>query len=187
MSAPGTGTLDRALLVVIDLQPGFLKAIPGGDAVSRRCAFAISAASIVGISIAFTEQVPAKLGPTDPALVALAPSAAVFAKDSFSACGDDAFASALEKRGTTHVLLAGIETPVCVFQTALGALGRGLQVTILSDAVGARRANDAEDVLRYLATKGCHILPSESVFYSVLGGATHPRFREYTALVKQFN
>jgi nicotinamidase-related amidase len=187
MSASGLGTLDGALLVVIDMQPGFLKAIPGGDAVTRRCAFAISAAALVGMPVAFTEQVPAKLGPTDPALVALAPSAAVFAKDTFSACNDTGFASALERRGTTHLLLAGIETPVCVFQTALGALGRGLQVTILSDAIGARRAGDAADVLRYLATKGCHILPSESVFYSVLGGATHSRFREFTALVKQLN
>ncbi|HUG13078.1 MAG TPA: isochorismatase family protein [Opitutaceae bacterium] len=187
MSAPGPETLDRALLVVIDMQPGFLKAIPGGDAVTRRCAFAISAAALVGIPVAFTEQVPAKLGPTDPALFALAPGAAVFGKDTFSACNDTAFAAALEARGTTHLLLAGIETPVCVFQTALGALGRGLHVTILSDAVGARRADDATDVLRYLAMKGCHILPSESVFYSVLGGAMHPRFREYTALVKQFN
>jgi len=187
MSTSGPETLDRALLVVIDMQPGFLKAIPGGDAVARRCEFAISAASLVGIPVAFTEQVPAKLGSTDPSLVALAPTAAVFGKDTFSACNDSAFAAALETRGTTHLLLGGIETPVCVFQTAISALKSGMQVTILSDAVGARRANDAADVSRYLAAKGCHILPSESVFYSVLGGATHPSFREFTALVKQFN
>ncbi|HEY5552997.1 MAG TPA: isochorismatase family protein [Opitutaceae bacterium] len=186
MDSPRSESLDRALLAVIDMQPGFLKVIPGGDAVARRCAFAISAASLVGIPVAFTEQVPAKLGPTDPALAALAPGAAIFGKETFSAFNDAAFPAALAKRATTHLLLAGIETPVCVFQTALGALSLGLQVTILSDCVGARRADDAADVLRYLAAKGCHILPSEAVYYSVLCGATHPSFREYTALVKQF-
>jgi nicotinamidase-related amidase len=187
MSAPSADSLDRALLAVIDMQPGFMKVIPDGDAIARRCSFAIRAAMLVGIPVAFTEQVPAKLGPTDPALTALAPGAAVFAKDAFSACNDPAFAAALSKRATTHLLLAGIETPVCVFQTALGARALELQVTVLSDCVGARRADDAADVLRYLAAKGCHILPSESVFYSVLGSAKHPRFRDYTALVKQLS
>lgn len=187
MSAPGSQNLDRALLAVIDMQPGFMKVIPGVDAVARRCSFAISAAALVGIPVAFTEQVPAKLGPTDPALAALAPGAAVFGKDTFSACNDPGFSAALAKRATTHLLLGGIETPVCVFQTALGALSLGIQVTVLSDCVAARRGNDADDVLRYLAAKGCHVLPSEAVFYSVLGGATHLRFREYTALVKTFS
>jgi len=187
MSPPASDSLEGSLLAVIDMQPGFMKAIPDCDAVARRCSFAIRAGALVGIPVAFTEQVPAKLGPTDPALSALAPGAAVFAKDAFSACNDPAFAAALSERATSHLLLAGIETPVCVFQTALGARALGLQVTILSDCIGARRADDAADVLRYLAAKGCHILPSESVFYSVLVGATHPRFREYTALVKQFS
>jgi nicotinamidase-related amidase len=187
MSASASDSFEGSLLAIIDMQPGFMKPIPGCDAVAQRCSFAIRAAALVGIPVAFTEQVPAKLGPTDPALAALARGAAVFAKDTFSACNDSTFAAALADRATTHLLLAGIETPVCVFQTALGARNLGLQVTILSDCVGGRRADDAADVLRYLSAKGCHILPSESVFYSVLGGATHPRFREYTALVKQFS
>jgi nicotinamidase-related amidase len=186
MDSQPPSSLDRALLAVIDMQPGFMKVIPRCDAIARRCSFAISAAALVGMRVAFTEQVPAKLGPTDPTLATLAPGAAVFGKDTFSACNDTAFAAALTGTPTTHLLLAGIETPVCVFQTALGARALGLEVTVLSDCVGARRADDASDVLRYLASKGCHILPSEAVFYSVLGGATHPRFREYTALVKTF-
>ena len=187
MSPPENDTLDRALLVVIDMQPGFLKVIPGCEEVTRRCSFAISAAALVGIPVAFTEQVPSKLGPTDPALLGLAPGATAFGKDTFSAMNETAFAAELAKRETAHLMLCGIETPVCVFQTAIGARSLGLEVTVLSDCIGARRDSDAADVLRYLTTKGCHVLPSESVFYSVLGGATHPRFREYTALVKKFS
>lgn len=180
------GIMEGALLAVIDMQHGFMKVIPGRDELARRCAFAIEAAGVVGIPVAFTEQVPEKLGATDPALLALAGDAPAFGKTSFSAFGAPGFLAGCEGRGTSHLILAGIETPVCVFQTALGALGRGMQVTLLADCVGARRAADAEDVLDYLAGKGCHVLPSESVFYSVLGGADHPKFREYTALVKKY-
>ena len=185
MSAPAE-SIAPSLLAVIDVQPAFMKMIPEGAALTRRCAFAVSAASLIGMPVAFTEQVPAKLGPTDPELSRLAPCAPVFGKDSFSAIADRDFASELGRRSTTHLLLAGIETPVCVFQTAIGARSLGIEVTVLSDCVGARRPADAADVLRYLAAKGCHILPSESVFYSALGSASHPRFREYTALVKRF-
>ena len=187
MSETTPEAMDRSLLVVIDMQPNFLKVIPDSAGSLRRCAFAIGAARLAGIPVAFTEQVPAKLGPTDPTLKELAPEAPVFGKDTFSATNDAAFASELGSRGTTHLLLCGIETPVCVFQTALGARELGMQVTLLSDCVGARRPSDARDVLHYLTARGCHVLPAEAVFYSVLGGAGHPRFREYTALVKQFS
>jgi nicotinamidase-related amidase len=180
-------TLENTLLAVIDMQPGFLKVIPRSEELSRRCAFAISVAGLVGIPVAFTEQVPAKLGPTDPALLALAPDAATFGKESFAATNDRPFADALANRETTHLIVSGIETPVCVFQTAIGARVLGLEVTVLSDCIGGRRDTDAADALRYMASKGCHVLPSETVFYSVLGTAAHPRFRDYTALVKKFS
>ncbi len=186
MNTQEPNAMDRALLAVIDMQPAFLKVIPGKEEVARRCGFAIEAAALVGIPVAFTEQAPDKLGATDPVLTQAAAGAAVFGKRSFSALHAPEFEKECERRGTTHLILAGIETPVCVFQTALGAISRGMQVTLLSDCIGARRAADAADVLRYLAGKGCHVLPSEAVFYSILGGADHPKFREYTALVKKF-
>ena len=187
MTTGETQTLEHTLLAVIDMQPGFLKVIPRSDELSRRCAFAISAAGLLGIPVAFTEQVPAKLGPTDPELLALAPDALAFGKDAFGATNDSAFAGELSKREITHLMLCGIETPVCVFQTAVGARSLGLEVTVLSDCIGGRRDGDAAAAVRYLATKGCHVLPSETVFYSVLGSAAHARFRDYTALVKKFS
>ena len=78
------------LLLVVDLQPAFLDAIPGGARTLRRAAFAVAAAQGVGLPVAFTEQVPAKLGPTAPALLRLAPGAPVFAKETFSALADEA-------------------------------------------------------------------------------------------------
>jgi nicotinamidase-related amidase len=71
-----------------------------------------------------------------------------------------------------------------VFQTAVDGLQAGLAVTVLSDCVAARRPADAATCLAALARAGVHVLPAETVFYSILRDTAHPFFRAYTALVK---
>lgn len=176
----------RVLLLVVDVQPVFLDAIHDGAGVLHRTRFAVEAARGLGLPVAFTEQVPQKLGGTAPELRALAGEAPVFAKDTFSAWGAVGLPEWLEERSIEHVLLAGIETPVCVYQTALGALAEERQVTLLSDCLGARRPDDAAAVLAHLARLGCHPLPAETVFYSILESTRHPFFREFTQLVKRY-
>lgn len=185
MSDADTSALSRALLLCIDAQPVFLDAVPGGAALRRRCAFAIEAARGLGLPVAFTEQVPEKLGGTAPELLALVPSPRVFAKDTFSAFDAPGLRDWLDENDVEHVLLAGLETPVCVYQTAIDALAEDLQVTLLTDCLGGRRAEDGATVLGQLARHGCHPLPAETVFYSVLRTTRHPFFREFTKLVKR--
>jgi len=67
----------------------------------------------------------------------------------------------------------------------MDALREGMGVTILSDAVEARRPEDAVTCLEALRAAGAHILPTETVFYAMVGDATHPQFRAFTELVKQ--
>lgn len=173
------------LLLAVDLQPGLLAAIDPTGALARDCRFALAAATGLGLPVAFTEQVPAKLGATPPHLRAAAPAAPVWAKETFSALGDPAArASLLGPGGPRHLLLAGIETPICVYQTAIDALRAELEVTVLTDCVGARRPADAAAALAALARLGCHLLPAETVFYSLVQEASHPFFRGLTALVK---
>ncbi len=167
------------------MQPIFVGAMADGAGVLRRCEFAVAAARGLGLAVAFTEQVPEKLGATAAGLRALAPDAPVWPKQTFSALADDAIRDALRRtHGTRHLVLCGIETPVCIYQTAVAALAEDLQVTILSDAVGARRPDDAQTCLAALARAGAHILPAETVFYALLGDVGHPFFRAYTQLVK---
>ena len=120
-----------------------------------------------------------------PSLLALGPRAPVWGKQAFSALGDAEIRKALlETRAVRHLLICGIETPICVYQTAVAALADEVLVTVLSDCVGARRADDAADCLNALARHGAHVLPSETVFYSLLRDTTHPYFRDFTRLVK---
>lgn len=176
---------DGTLLLCIDVQPVFVRAVAEGARLQRRCEFAVAAATGLGLPVAFTEQVPQKLGGTAVELLAAAPGAAIFPKDTFSALADDATRTALlEERKVEHLLLCGLETPICVYQTAIAALAEGLHVTLLSDAIGARRPDDAAACLAALRHAGAHVLPSETVFYALLRDVRHPFFKAYTQLVK---
>ena len=174
------------LLLCIDLQPAFLAAIPDSQRVHWRCSFALEVAKGLDLPVIFTEQVPAKLGGTAEDLLALAPKAAVFGKDSFSALADKAVVAQLKAKGSNQILICGIETPVCVYQTARDAMLAGCEVTLLIDCLGARRSDDAAAVLAQLRHAGGKVLPAESVFYSLLRDAKHPFFRDYTKLVKKY-
>jgi nicotinamidase-related amidase len=179
---------EGALLLCLDLQPVFLRAVDDGAALLKRCQFAVAAAVRLGLPVAFTEQVPDKLGATESSLLALVEAPQVHAKDAFSALAPASLAhdALVNGRPFEHLILCGVETPICVYQTAVDALREGLAVTILADCVGARRPQDARLSLEALARAGAHVLASETVYYSLLGGATHPAFRAYTDLVKKY-
>jgi nicotinamidase-related amidase len=173
-----------ALLLCVDMQPMFLKALPDSDRLLKRCAFAISAAQGVGMRVAFTEQAPRKLGGVDPELLKLVKKPTLFSKTTFSALADDGIADVIRKLDIEHLVLCGLETPICIYQTALDAVDRNLQVTILSDACGARRADDAATCFSALRHHNVYVLPSETVFYALIQGTDHPFFKDYTKLVK---
>lgn len=185
MASSDPASLPGVLLLCVDLQPVFLKAMHNGEEIMKRCSFVLEAAAGLGIRVAFTEQLPRKLGGTAPELLALAPGADVHAKSAFSVFGDDGITDAIRSLEIEHLILCGLETPVCIYQTALGALDANLQVTVLSDAIGARRPADAATCVDALIRSGIHVLPSETVFYALLHDAGHPFFKGYTQLVKK--
>lgn len=173
-------------LLVLDMQEPFLKAMPDREALIIRTTFAISAARLLGIRVFFTEQNPDKLGPTHPELLSRAGQVnTVFAKDTFGALDAPGLTETLTQTETTHLLLSGLEVPVCIYQTALQALEMEVGVTILYDAVSGRRPVDFPPVFSLLRENGVCVLPTETVYYSILQTAKHPEFRNFTALVKE--
>ncbi len=178
-------SLSGILLLCIDMQPVFVRAIADGGEIQKRCALALAAANGLGLPIIFTEQVPNKLGGTASELRSLAPDAPVVPKQTFSALGENSLQEALRRPpAAEHLLLCGLETPVCIYQTAVAALAEGGRVTVLSDAIGARRSADAAACLDTLRHAGAHILPTETVFYALLQDVQHPFFKTFTSLVK---
>jgi len=91
-----------------------------------------------------------------------------------------------DKSNRTPVTL-GVETSICIYQTAVQALSADIGVTILADCISERRAEDRQPVLQQLLSMDAHVLPSETIFYSLLGDATHPEFRGFNQLVTRYS
>ena len=169
-----------SLLAVIDVQERLLAAMPDAERVVARCTRLAEAAALMDVRAVLTEQYPQGLGPTRPALAAKLPAPA--AKMTFSCCGCSAFDAALVP-DVTSVVLAGLETHVCVTQTALDLLARGLAVFVAVDAVASRHVIDHEVALRRLEGAGAVPTTTEAVLFEWCRSADHPRFREVRALV----
>lgn len=173
--------------LVIDLQDCFLKAIPGRELLEKRTKFVLEACNLLGIKTYFTEQIPEKLGETNAQIKSLAPDSPTFSKRTFSAWQITELQDLLTSDEISHLLIAGIETPICVYQTAIQARSDDMAVTLLSDCIGCRRQEDAGPVIQTLLNHQTLLLPSESVFYSILGDIDHPKFKAFTQLVKTYN
>ena len=172
-------------LLLIDFQDVFLKEIPDRERLLKRSTFALKAAELLGVSVAVTEQIPGKLGATTEAISCYwEVNTPVFDKSAFSAFEAEGLQRWIESKQIDHLLLAGIETSICVYQTALQALSADIGVTLLSDCISERRLEDRAPVLKQLLSMDAHILPSETIFYSLIGSAEHPQFRKFNELVK---
>ena len=174
-------------LIVVDAQECFIDTLGDKDDFLRRCAFAIDAAHALGIRTIFTEQVPDKLGPTSPQLKQRARNPKVFPKESFSAFAAPGIESYLRDHEIYHVLVCGLETPICIYQTALQSIDEDIDATFLTDALGCRRTEDGRLAIEAIRQLDCQMLPSETVFYSLLGSATHPNFRSFSKLVATYS
>ena len=174
-------------LMVVDVQDCFIDRLADKDDFLRRCAFAIDAAQTLGIQTIFTEQVPDKLGSTNALLKQRARHARVFSKKSFSALAAPGIESYLRDHEIYHILICGLETPICIYQTALQSIDEDIDATFLTDALGCRRTEDGRLAIEAIRQLDCQTLPSETVFYSLLGSATHPNFRSFSKLVATFS
>lgn len=170
--------------LVLDLQPRLLDSVAERNALAGSVETFARSMVVLGVPLCLTEQVPDKLGPTEEGLLTVCGEAPCFPKDSFSAFGCGEFEEWISANGVEHLLLSGIETPICVYLTAVDAVRRGMAVTVLVDCVGCRRAQDGEWALRKMEKLGCHLLPLESLLYAILKSARHKEFRSISALVK---
>jgi nicotinamidase-related amidase len=168
-----------SLLCVIDVQEKLLAAMPDAARVVARSGRLADAARLLGVKAVLTEQYPRGLGPTPADLAAKLPAAA--AKMSFSCRGCAAFDAALA--GVASVVVAGLETHVCITQTALDLLAAGLGVFVAVDAVAARHAIDHEVALERLQSAGAILTTSEAVLFEWCRTAEHPQFQQVRKLV----
>ncbi len=188
MTMTNADAKESIAFLLVDVQTVFAGVLHGYDELVQRCRFALEAAALLQLPVFISEQVPEKLGATHPELVDAAPDAKIYTKTAFSALKAEGLHLSLQEHNIQHLLVGGLETPVCIYQTVVDALRAGFRVTLLTDCLGCRREDDGRAVIDFLSReKSCHPLPSEAVFYSLLGDAKAPAFRAYTGLVKKYS
>jgi nicotinamidase-related amidase len=186
MSDPGS-LLNAAdsVLVLIDIQEKFQPTIAGIDEVIKRTVILARAAVRLGVPILATEQYPKALGLTVPEIKRWLPvSQAYLPKMCFSSAACVPFREALAAAGRMQVVLAGIETHICVLQTALELAASGHSVYVVEDAVSSRKLSDRQAALERMSRHGVERVTAEMALFEWLREAGTPEFKEIQALIK---
>jgi nicotinamidase-related amidase len=173
----------RAALVVVDVQEGFRKAIPDFDRIAAAAATLVRGAEAMELPIVATEQYPEGLGATVPEVAAALPAGTEpLAKTVFSAAAADGF----DLGGREQAIVCGIETHVCVNQTVLDLLDRGVEVHVAADAVGSRSAANRELGLGKAERAGAWLTSVETALFELLGAAGSDRFKAVQKLILEY-
>ena len=174
-----------AVLIVIDIQGRLAGLMHEREALFENAGRMIRGAGVLGIPVVWCEQNPGGLGPTVPQVADLMSGAEPIAKMSFSCCGEERVTARLDELARRQVLLTGIETHVCVYQTAVDLTAAGYGVQVVADAVSSRSPVNRDVALRKMAAEGhARITTVEMALFEMLGSCEHERFRDIVRIVK---
>jgi nicotinamidase-related amidase len=172
---------ERSVVLLIDLQQRLMPVIHDGDAVVSRTARLADAARLLDVPVLATEQYPEGLGLTVGPLAGY--PRATLAKTAFSAAAAPGFQDLLPA-GTREIVIAGVETHVCVLQTALELVGSRHRVILAADAAGSRDPADHQAAVDRARQHGVEVVTTEMVLFEWLRDASHPSFRAVHKLLR---
>jgi nicotinamidase-related amidase len=175
---------EETVLVIIDVQGKLAQLMHKKEELFENLQKIIKGARVLGIPIIWLEQNPAGLGPTIPEVASLLSDIKPISKFSFSCCGDERFISALNSLNRKQVLLAGIETHICVYQTAADLVGLGYDVQIVADAVSSRAKENKKIGLERMREIGASLTSTETALFELLRTARADKFKEIARIVK---
>ena len=175
--------IESTVLVVIDVQGKLASLMHDRKFLYDNTARMIRAAEVLGIEVICTEQHPDGLGPT-VAELAEHLNVQPIPKFAFSCCGEPAFETALKLTGCTQALLAGIETHICVYQTAVDLLAGGYEVYVLTDAVSSRTPANRQLGLQRMKDAGAVMTGVEMALFEMLKVAKGDKFKQIVRIVK---
>ena len=176
---------ERTALVVVDLQQKLLPAIAERDRVLRNSVLLLRLADILALPVLLTTQYERGLGATVPEVLEAAPAATPVDKVSFGCFGSPEFTGRLAALGgRDQIVVAGIESHICVAQTVLGALERGYTVHVASDAVGSRSEENRQVGLGRMERAGALVSSTEMAIYELLGRSDGAAFKRMLPFLK---
>lgn len=174
----------QTVLVVVDVQGKLAQLMHCRDDLFRNLQTLVSGIQLLGIPIILVEQTPEKLGSTIDEIRILLSGIEPIAKKSFSCAGEPEFISRLEQLAPKDIIVAGIETHVCVYQTAADLIALGFGVHVVADAVSSRSELNKEIGLKRILADGGNATSTEMLLFELQRSAEGDTFRELIRLVK---
>lgn len=173
-----------AVLVIVDIQGKLATLMDRKEEFYENVVRMIRGAQVLEIPIIWNEQLPDKLGPTIDKIKNVLPGQTPLIKRTFSCCGNPDFLSEIKAVGHKQVILAGMETHVCVYQSALDLLDGGYMVYVVADAVSSRSAENKQIALDAMRDAGVKITSVETALFEMLRVAEGDRFKQILQIVK---
>ncbi len=175
-------TTENSAFLFIDIQEK-LTAMLRKDKAAKKAEILAKTAKILNIKTVLTEQYPQGLGATIPQVKYCLPdSAKFFEKTSFNALDTEGVKEAIGD--IKNVFIFGIETHICVFQTALALLENGYNVFVVKDACASRETDEFKAGINLMEKEGAKIMTTEIVIFELLKSSKHPNFKEVQLLIK---
>ncbi|NTW07422.1 MAG: hydrolase [Syntrophaceae bacterium] len=173
-----------AALVVIDFQDKLFQAMHDKENLLVNAAKVIKGARVFDLPLIVTEQIPEKLGQTIPDVIRELGGIERIAKESFSCWGNDRFQEQVKLLDRRDIIIIGIESHICVYQTTVDLLDNGYNVHIVADAVSSRTKENSDIGLAAMRSAGARITGTEMVLFEILRAAGNAGFKDIQKIVK---
>jgi nicotinamidase-related amidase len=175
---------ENSVLVVIDIQGKLAQSMDNKQELFENAQKIIRGIQALEVPLVVTEQIPEKLGSTIPEIAQYLTGIKTINKESFSCWKNQSFMKELMTLNRRQILLIGIETHVCVYQTAMDLVTVGYEVQVVADAVSSRTPLNKIIGIQKMREGGAGITTTEIVLFELLKTAADPKAREIFQIVK---
>lgn len=175
---------NRTALLIVDVQQKINAVMMHPDTVVESIVKLIKACQILNVPIFITEQYPQGLGPTEPKILEALEVKRLTQKLTFSCCGIEKLNSQLKEKNIQQIIVTGIESHVCVQQTALDLLANNFEVHVPKDATSSRKELDYQTAVERMSKAGVVLTTVEAALFELLEEAGTPEFKEISKLIK---
>ena len=174
----------QTAMLLVDVQERLFGYIEGNDMIEKYLLTLIQGLQSLNIPIICNQQYTKGLGETIDSVRSLLGEIKVYEKRTFSCCQNADVMEALKALHVKCVIVAGVESHVCVMQSVLELLEAGFEVMVCTDAIGSRKLKDHEIALARMQQEGAYVGTVESLLFELIQSATHPQFKVISSLVK---
>ena len=175
---------ERAILIVTDIQGKLASLMHDRESLYKNIGIMIDGITALGIPILWIEQYPKGLGPTVQEVASHLTMTKPLSKKTFSSLKDPVISERFSQFGRDQALLVGIETHVCIYQTALDLIKRGVETHVVVDAVSSRSALNKQIGIEKIRSSGGFVTSVETALFELLVVAEGEAFKKIVTLVR---